>query len=261
TEPMHDDSMDEGSRELMSLVHSTCPEHSVHLPFIGSDGQTCSTQTIQASHSAYSHHSPVPLHCPIPIRPLPRQGSVPFDSVSFHLHPSTHHSIRLSHSQEGPSTQEYVSSTKSSPTPKSRFSGISPLPGLFFKDSRSYGASLDDSRVAAKFLDDSRAVGPSSHTRRLEKESLSTDCTSGQLTKQELWDLLQATEAELRARLVQAESERDHFARQLHLTQHQSAIPSHNYEAYESLAVSSVMNQVEVPYQCHNFSSMENRRS
>lgn len=53
----------------------------------------------------------------------------------------------------------------------------------------------------------------------------SLDCSnatspSAQLSREELWDLLQATEAELRARLVQAESQRDEFAQQLHEAQH-----------------------------------------
>jgi hypothetical protein len=131
-----DDSMDDEARELMSLANSTCPEHAVHLPFMCSSNQTFPTQTIQASYSAYSHHSP-PLICPIPIRPLPRQGSVPFDSVSFHVqsHTSRKPELLQSHSQD------YVSSTKSSPTPKGRLSSrispiagllrTSPLPGLF----------------------------------------------------------------------------------------------------------------------------------
>ena len=47
--------------------------------------------------------------------------------------------------------------------------------------------------------------------------------SSTQLSKQELWDLLQATDAELRSRLVQAECQRDHYAQQLLVIQNQSA--------------------------------------
>lgn len=67
-----------------------------------------------------------------------------------------------------------------------------------------------------------------------------TDELGGHLSKEQLWDMLQTTEAELRARLLQVEAERDHYAQQLHTNQPSSKL-SHGYEAYESLAVSNVM--------------------
>lgn len=46
------------------------------------------------------------------------------------------------------------------------------------------------------------------------------DNSSCQLSRQQLWDLLQTTEAELRARLVQAETQRDEYANKLEQQEH-----------------------------------------
>lgn len=124
---------DTNSRDLG--VHNTCPEHSEHLPYIRCVDQTFPTQTIQSSFTAHLQHSSVPLHCPIPIRPVPSLPSVPFDSISYHMHNTA---LR-------PPAADYVSSTKSSP--RDRFSSrTSSSAGRFPPEGCSRGMSMDDAK-------------------------------------------------------------------------------------------------------------------
>lgn len=158
-----------------TLVKNTCPEHSLHVPYITTD-QTYMAHTL---NSTYPNQSSVPINYPIPSIPL--HEGIKFDSISYHLHPHTCHSSHPSAATRGISIHEYMSSTKSSPAPpRTLFSShSSPSPDVYFdKDPCSYHNSLHNARAhqhSSVVFDRFSRYGPCLHKTTEKRYAMSSD--------------------------------------------------------------------------------------